>query len=145
MHDSPLTTTLLHDAQGVINSVYQSSNGEMPRALIPDQSVGPVVANDHPAAHNPLAYRIVNGAVIERASVIATVSTNLIAANGAEECVIAGLPDPCRVTITGAVSAGPVDVVGGTLALTSTQPGAIKVTVRADPTHKAWETTIHAT
>lgn len=144
MDDGTLTTTLLHDARGVINGVYRSSTGEAPRALIPGQSVGPVVANDHPAASDPMAYRIVNGEPVERATMSPAISAATFAADGLAQCVISGLPDPCRVTITGAVQAGPVEVAGGTLTLTSTQPGAIRVSVTADPTHKAWEVTIHA-
>lgn len=89
-------------------------------------------------------YRIVNGEAVERDTIAATVSTDTIAADGIAECVIAGLPDPCRVAISGAVQAGPAEVTGGTLTLTSTVPGAIRVAVTADPTHKPWETTIHA-
>lgn len=144
MEHETLTTTLLHDARGVINGVYRSSTGEAPRALIPGQSVGPVVANDHPAASDPMAYRVADGEVIKRDAIAATVSAETIAADGSAECTISGLPDPCRVTITGAVQAGPVEVAGGTLTLTSTQPGAIRVAVTADPTHKPWEVTIHA-
>lgn len=144
MHDGTLITALLHDARGVINGVYCSSTGEAPRALILGQSVGPVVANDHPAALDPVAYRIANGEAVERAAIAATVSADTIAADGIAECVIAGLPDPCRVMISGAVLAGPAVVAGGTLTLTSTQPGVIRVSVTADPTHKAWETIIHA-
>lgn len=144
MHDGTLTTTLLQDTAGVINGVYRSSTGETPQALIPGQSVGPVVANDHPAADAPMAYRIVDGEVVERGTIAATVSANTMAADGIAECTIAGLPDPCRVMISGAVLAGPAVVAGGTLTLTSTQPGAIRVSVTAEPTHKAWETIIHA-
>lgn len=144
MVNDALPTTLLCDERGVINGVYRSSTGEVPRALIPGQSVGPVVPFDHPAATNPLAYRIVNGEAVERATIAATVSANTIAADGIAECTIAGLPDPCRVSISGAVQAGPAEVTGGTLTLTSTVPGAIRVAVTADPTHKPWETTIHA-
>lgn len=144
MHDGTLITTLLHDARGVINGVYRLSTGEVPRALIPGQSVGPVVPNDHPATSEPMAFRIVAGAVVERAEMTPAVSAATFTADGLAQCVISGLPDPCRVAITGAVRAGPVEVTGGTLTLTSTQPGAIRVAVTADPTHKPWEVTIHA-
>jgi hypothetical protein len=144
MNDNTFDATLLHDEIGIINSVYRSSSGEVPRALIPGQIVGPVVPSDHPAAVNPLAYRIVNGEPVERASMTPAISTATFAADGLAQCVISDLPDPCRVTITGAVRAGPVQVAGGTLTLTSTQPGAIRVAVTADPTHKPWEVTIHA-
>jgi hypothetical protein len=111
---------------------------------MPGQVVGPVVPFDHPAAVNPLAYRIVNGAAVERATMTPAISAATFPADGIAQCVISGLPAPCRVRITGAVQAGPIEAAGGTLTLTSTQPGAIRVSVTADPVYKTWETTIHA-
>ena len=90
------------------------------------------------------AWRVVDGEVVERRIMTPIVSTATIAADGIATAVLDNLPDTCTVTITGAVTAGPVEVTGGALTLTSTQPGAITVSVRADPTHKPWETTIHA-
>lgn len=89
-------------------------------------------------------WRVVNGAVVERAAIAAVVSGETIAADGIAECLITGLPNPCSVTIAGAAEVAPAEVAGGTLALTSTQPGAITIRVTADPTHKPWETVIHA-
>lgn len=94
--------------------------------------------------HDGKEYRVVDGAVVERATIAATVSAETIAADGVAECVITGLPDPCSVTISGAVQAEPAVVAGGTLTLTSTQAGDIRVGVTADPTHKPWETVINA-
>lgn len=88
--------------------------------------------------------RVVDGRLVERAAMTPTVSATHFAADGTAECVITNLPDPCVVTIAGAVTAGPVGITGGTFTLTSTQPGAITVSVRADPAYKPWETTIHA-
>jgi hypothetical protein len=144
MNDNTFDATLLHDQLGIINSVYRSSTGEVPRVLMPGQLVGPVVPFDHPAAVNPLAYRLVNGAAVERATMTPAISAATFAADGIAQCVISGLPDPCRVRIAGAVQAGPVEVAGGTLTLTSTRQGAIRVSVTADPTHKPWEVAIHA-
>lgn len=84
------------------------------------------------------------GQVLPRAVMTPTISAPTIAADGLAECVITGLPDTCTVTITGAVTAGPVEVPGGSLTLTSTQPGEIKISVRADPFYKVWGTTIDA-
>ena len=135
---------ILHQADGLITSVYQSSSGADSICLLPGQHVGPQLAPDHPACARPIDFRVVNGEVVERDNMAPTVSTATIAADGTATTVLGDLPDPCTVTITGAVTAGPVEVAGGALTLTSTQPGEIKVAVRADPTHKAWETTIHA-
>lgn len=94
--------------------------------------------------HDSKEYRVVDGAVVERATIAATVSAETIAADGIAECVITGLPDPCRVIISGAATMAATQVTGGTLTLTSTQAGAIRVSGTADPTHKTWETVIHA-
>lgn len=89
-------------------------------------------------------FRVANGEVVERASIAPTISADVIAANGIAESIIAGLPNPCRVTFRGAVDAGPADLTGGAFTLTSTQPGVITIRVTADPTHKPWEGVIHA-
>ena len=89
-------------------------------------------------------WRVVDGTLIERATMTPTVSAATIAADGIATATITGLPDPCVVSIAGAVTAGPVQVTGGALTLASTQPGEIRIAVRADPTHKPWETTVHA-
>lgn len=89
-------------------------------------------------------YRIVDGEVVARDVMAPSVSATSIAADGEDACVIAGLPDPCTVAISGAVTAGPVDVVGGELVLTSTVPGAIHVRVTAGVQWRPWEVTIDA-
>ena len=58
--------------------------------------------------------------------------------------MISGLPDPCTLRLSGAVTLAPAVVTGGSVTITSTVPGAITLRVTADPTHKAWEVTIHA-
>lgn len=90
-------------------------------------------------------YRVVEGEVVERPDMPVVVSSPRFAADGEASCVLSGLPDPCTVTIAGAASAGPLEVTGGSLTLTSTTPGAIHVQVAAHPAWKPWETTLHAT
>ena len=90
-------------------------------------------------------YRVVDGQVVERPEMPVVVSAPSFAANGEAECVLSGLPDPCTVTVRGVVSAGPVEVVGGSLTLTSTAPGSIHIEITAHPVWKPWETTLHAT
>jgi hypothetical protein len=89
-------------------------------------------------------WRVVDGVLVERPSINPIMSSTTIPANGVSECVIAGLPDPCRVIVRGPVSAGPIEIIGGTLTLTSTEPGEIRISVRADPIYKPWEAIIHA-
>lgn len=128
-------------AGGITNACFSSIDNAAEWPLPPGYSIAMLTA---PLPGPMRDYRVVNGAVVERAEMTPTVSAASFAADGLAQCVISGLPDPCRVTITGAVQAGPVEVAGGTLTLTSTQPGAIRVAVTADPTHKPWEATIHA-
>jgi hypothetical protein len=89
-------------------------------------------------------YRVVDGHVVERPGMPVDLSTTSIAADGAAECVLSGLPDPCTVTITGAVHAGALEVTGGSLIITSTAPGAITISVAANPVWKPWEGVIDA-
>jgi hypothetical protein len=90
-------------------------------------------------------WRVVDGELVARLPVPVTVSAPVIAADGEDQCVLSGLPDPCTITVRGAVQAGPQEVTGGSLTLTSTAIGAITISVTADPVYKPWETTIHAT
>lgn len=71
------------------------------------------------------------------------VSATTITADGAEECQISGLPDPCTVWITGAVNVPPTKVEGGEIVLTSTKAGEITVLVDAHR-YRRLEITIHA-
>jgi hypothetical protein len=90
-------------------------------------------------------YRVSEGKVVERSDPAITFSVPSFAADGVAECVLSGLPDPCTVTITGAVSAGPLEVTGGSLTITSTTPGAITISITANPVWKPWEGVINAT
>lgn len=92
----------------------------------------------------PAHWRVVDGALVERATMEPAVSATAIAADNVAEAVISGLPDPCTVRVAGPVPAGPLLVAGGTLTLTASQAGAYRVRVTADPTHAPWEVTIDA-
>lgn len=85
-----------------------------------------------------------DGAIVERATMAPTVSAATIAADGIDACAIAGLPTPCLVAVSGAVTLAPTEVLDSAVTLTATTPGAITVRVTADPAYRAWETTIHA-
>jgi hypothetical protein len=134
----------LSDALGVITGISWVPSGQKPGGLLEGQQIGPVLEPSHPAVLAPNNYRVVDEQVIERLVMTPLISQTNIVANGIAECVITGLPDPCLVEIFGAMRVPKFELSGGTLTLTSTQPGAIQVAVRADPTHKLWETTIHA-
>lgn len=89
-------------------------------------------------------WRVVDGACVPRTMVDAVVSASAIDADSVDETVISGLPDPCEVSISGAVTAPWTTVEGGAITLTSSTAGEIRVAVRAEPTHRPWSTTIHA-
>jgi len=88
---------------------------------------------------------VVNGQVVARDAMAVEVSPPSFAADGVAECALSGLPAPCTVSLTGAVSAGSLEVTGGSLTLTSTALGAIQIRITANPVWKPWEGTIHAT
>jgi hypothetical protein len=101
---------------------------------------GMVPGDFQPGSH----YRVVDGEVVERPAIAVTVSADTIAADGVDECVLSGLPDPCIVTVRGVVSAGPLEVTGGSLTLTSTALGPITISITADPVWRPWDGVINA-
>lgn len=105
-----------------------------------DGAVAVETAQPMPTRDFPL-HRVVEGTVVSRAAMEPVVSATSIAADGLAECVITGLPNPCGVSLRGQPS---VQVAGGSITLTSTEPGPIAVLITADPTHAPWEITIHA-
>ena len=95
---------------------------------------------------SPVTHWIQNGDTPTlRATMTPALSKTEIVADGEDECVITGLPDPCTVTVRGAMQAGPVTVEGGELVITSTEPGEIRIRVEAKPAYLPWEGVIHAT
>ena len=103
-----------------------------------------LVRTEGPLDGPPDHYRVVDEKVVARAVMAPSVSATSIAADGEDACVIAGLPDPCTVVVSGAVSTGPLEVAGGELVLTSTVPGAIHVQVTAGVQWRPWEVSIDA-
>lgn len=90
-------------------------------------------------------YVVVDGVLVERAAITPAISATSIAADGIDACVLSDLPNPCVVTVSGAVTAGPVEVTGGSVTLTSTVAGVIRVRIEKNPTHTRWEGRINAT
>ena len=139
------THFVIADAEGVVLQQTRTTLGweEVLAAWVlpPGQAL---VRTEGPLDGPPDHFRVVAGEVVARAVMMPSVSATSIAADGEAACVIAGLPDPCSVVVVGAVSAGPVEVTGGELVLTSTVSGAIHVLVRDDPDHAPWEVSIDA-
>lgn len=86
---------------------------------------------------------ISDGAPAERPKMMISVSSYEIAANGDDQSVMTGLPDPCDVFISGPVSVDPVVVAGGELAFSADVPGDYTVIVEAFP-YIPFEVVIHA-
>lgn len=89
-------------------------------------------------------WRVVDGECVARTFMTPTVSSSTIEADGVDETTISGLPDPCDIRMTGAVSVPWTTVTGGSVTITSTSVGAIQVKARAVPTHCPWSATINA-
>jgi hypothetical protein len=136
---------LICTPDGVIVATHYCSNGEPPPLVQQGCVLGPAIDLHHPALEAPSDYRVLEGEVVERPLMGVTVSTLTFMADGVSECVLTNLPQPCTAVIRGAVIAGPVEVLDGALALTSTTPGDIHININADPLYKPWETTLHAT
>ena len=135
-----------YDAAGAIVNICASS---LPGAWVMEHWAYPegggVALMPAPLPGPPEHYRVGPLAeVVPRDVMAPSVSALEIAADGVAEAVIAGLPVPCVVEVTGAVTAGPVDVVGGELVLTSTAPGSIHLRITAGVQWRPWEVSIHA-
>jgi len=129
--------------------LYRSSDGVVVgHGTAPDAwslSYGDIEALPGPPGLEPHGWRVVDGELVARLPIPVIVSAPVITADGDDECMLSGLPDPCTVTITGVVSAGPLEVTGGSLTITTTTHSAIQISIAATPVWKPWEGTIHAT
>jgi len=139
-----MTLFVVADAAGTI--LYQASTVLSWEDVVAHWSVpaGAQAVQVDAWVQDRMAWRVVDGAVVERAAMSPVVSTTAIAADGVVEAVISGLPDPCRVMIDGPAPIGPTIVEGGTLTITASQPGAWRVRVEADPVYQPWSVTIDA-
>ncbi len=130
----------------MIYSIYETATGLI-KSVVEGMEFTVLAPEGHSllvGRYSPGEYYVVDGEAVERAAMTPSISVSEIAADGVDECVISGLPDPCRVQVNGAFYwLG--EVAGGSLTITSTEPGTLSVTVLNNPTHKPWKTTIHAT
>jgi len=134
------------DASGAVDSWGNCPDGLAAMQMPPDGGATTVVDREtyEAVGMQPEGWRLLDGELVERAAMAPEISAASFAADGVAECVISGLPDPCMVTVRGAVSAGPVEVTGGSLTLTSTAAGEIRISVTADPAWKPWRGTVEA-
>jgi hypothetical protein len=90
-------------------------------------------------------YFVKEGRLVERTEMPIAISKTEISADGRDETSITGIPAGALATITGALSAGPVQIDDGELIVTSNKPGKLHVELRLQPTHHTWRTSINAT
>ncbi len=69
----------------------------------------------------------------------------MVAANGADEVAITGIPPGARLWISGTMNIRDLAVDDDHLALTTTQPGLMRVRIVCPPPYLTWEHDIHAT
>lgn len=130
------------DAAGQIDSVGYCGPGLAAMQSVPDGWTCVVLPDrtTHDAVlAAPRSYRLLAGEIVPRAVMAPSISAASFAADGVAECVIAGLPDPCRVVLGGAAGNTTIDLPGGTLTITSSEPGRITMRITADPTHAPWK------
>lgn len=80
-----------------------------------------------------------------RVPIQAIVNPGTILADGIDLCEITGLPIPCNVAISGAITVAPFVLSDGVLDITSDVVGDILVSVTAGPPWLAWSVTVSAT
>jgi hypothetical protein len=85
-----------------------------------------------------------DGRILPRKPIEITPRTTTIEADGKDCLVLSDLPQPCTVTIQGAIRAGPITVEDGSLEISCDQPGLFRVVITADPEWVAWEGVFHA-
>lgn len=126
-----------------VNSCSDDLFSELPD---PDAGQGRIVIDTHPddAIAYLQAHYIVADVLTTRATITPTISASSFTADGTTTVTIGALPDPCSVTITGVLTAGPTDVTGGSIDISSDVPGDLTVSVSADPVWLSWSTILHA-
>jgi hypothetical protein len=139
-------TYVLTAPNGVITQIGHCPEPELPNQKTLDGR--PAVRADDLDPSNPLAalagWYVRDGVPTRRSEIAAEVTKETIQADGADECVITGLPDPCDVTLHGLTELPMTPVTGGSITLTASAPGDIHVEARADPSLITWRRTIHA-
>jgi hypothetical protein len=80
-----------------------------------------------------------------RQTMSAELDRPVIVADGEAAATVTGLPQPCMVEISGAVSLEPTEVTDGELVITSTRSGLIRLRFTRDPDYEPKELVIRAT
>jgi hypothetical protein len=145
---------VIHDAAGAILWAGQTNAPpeEVAAWIWPEGAAFLEVAED---VANPLAWRVQAGALVARAVMAPSFSAASIAA-GSGAATLSGLPDPCTVSVqrqrpgaapieAGLYLSGPAEVAGGSLALSSAEPGRLVVDVSAGLEYAPWRGTVEVT
>ena len=81
---------------------------------------------------NDLTQYVSGGLITDRPEMPGTLNKTTIVADGADEMIFSGLPDPCDVAVSGPVI-GASPITGGTFVLTVDFPGDYRVEFSAFP------------
>jgi hypothetical protein len=116
---------------------------------------GQTLAFSEVALGAPQGWRLQDGELVPRAAMAVTISAPSIAADGTDAAVLSGLPDPCEITIVrqpagadrhqaGPTVYGPATIAGGSLTVTSTEAGRLRVHVTAGVLYVPWQGVVDA-
>lgn len=95
---------------------------------------------------NPEGWRLWGGVMVAREplSPAPVVSKTTIAADGIDSAVITGLPQPCRILISGIGPIKDIEVPDGEVEITSTAKAKLAISVLSTVEFAPWRVTIHA-
>lgn len=93
---------------------------------------------------DPTAYWWDGVSLQPRISAAVALSTETILANGLSEALLTGVPEGAVLQVSGAVTAEGV-VTTGSVTITSTIPGTLRLHLTCPPPHLPWRGVIHAT
>lgn len=136
----PMEKMVVYDTSGVILFVSVGSPGFIGPASGDHSSI--IVSPDTVVASD--THYVAGGNLLQRGVLTPAVPRTTLAADGVDSVTIGGLPDPCVITVTGAVSFGPAVVTGGGGTISTNAVGPIVVRVTADPLFVPWEVTLDA-
>lgn len=112
---------------------------------IPGASLVPItVAQREVIVSSMRAWCVVDGEVVAREASPITLSTTEIDANGVDEAVIGDIPVGTKVRIVGAVSVPWTTINSGSVTITCSVPGSIRVQAQCPAPHLDWAGAINA-
>jgi hypothetical protein len=141
-----MTAYVNYDSTGVITQVGMVPDFLFAFMPTPPAGLSRAALSSIPPDFNAYqaAHWVNSGTVTAKGVIGAAIDTTTIAADGTAAATITGLPMPCTVTVSGALSAGPLTVTDGTVVLTCDHPGDLILNVTAEPAWLPYTVTVHA-